>query len=264
MRLIVLLIMALVLSLANLPIVKAMPSVLTDSAMQRVYINSARNTEVQENINKQLANIKLNGSAPDVLINNVSVISMMLNTTEGKKAITFDVYTGDELKITDIISFNDEFKARVAAEPKEISGYAIANNMLLIEKNSSGKYEQVPFSEIITAININKLAGCFNIHNINENANGMSIQVATGDLIAIVLPADKLKGEAWRNNSSKNNPILIETGRSYIMANPRAEEYGYEIIVFSVARAGSYDIQMGFEGASKKAQKNFTLNVLVR
>lgn len=239
-----------------------MPAVLTDTSMQRVYINNARNSEVQENMNKHLAGIKLAGSAPEVMTNNVSVISMFLPTADGKKAITFDVYSGSELKITDIVSFNDEFKARVAADPKEITGYALGKNVLLVEKNSSGKYEPVPFNEIITALNVNKLAGCFNIHNLNEEANNLQLQVSTGDILALVLSADKLKGEAWRNISDKNNSVVLEIGRSYIMANPRAEEYGYEIVVFSVMKAGNYDLQMSFETTSKKQQKSFLLHVV--
>lgn len=264
MKLIVLLMLALIFCVANLPLVQAMPSVLVDAATQRVYINSARNQDIQELMNKRLAEIKLNGGQPQVLTNNVSVLSMLLPTAEGTKAVTFDVYSGSELKITDIVSFTPEFQARVAKEAKEITSYAVSKGALLVEKNASGNYEQIPFAEIITAVNVNKLAGCFNIHNLNEQANGLKMQVASGDLLAIVLEADKLKGEGWRNISSKNDPLVQELGRSYVMANPRAEEYGYEVVVFSVRKPGNYDIQMSFESPNKKTQKNFVLSIVAQ
>lgn len=264
MRLIMLLMLALILSMANLPIVKAMPSVLVDTAAQRVYVNSARNQEIQDVMNKQLAGIKLTGGLPQVLTNNVSVLSIMIPTAEGNKAITFDTYSGNELKITDIASFNPEFQARVAKDAKEISGYAIENGALLIEKNGNSNYTKIPFGEIITALNINKLAGCFTVHNLNEAAGGMQMQVAKGDLLAIVLPADKLLGEGWRNVGDKTNKLIQEIGRSYIMPNPRAEEYGYEVVVFAGTGVGNYEIKMQFESPNKKAQKSFVLNVLTK
>ena len=258
------LMLALILSMANLPIVKAMPSVLVDAAAQRVYVNSARNQDIQETINKQLAAIKLSGGMPQVTANNVSVLSIMIPTAEGNKAITFDAYSGEALKITDIVSFNPEFQARVAKDAKEISNYAIGNGALLIEKNSSGKYESIPFNEIITAVNVNKLVGCFAMHNINEAANGLYMQVASGELLAIVLPADKLRGEGWRNIGDKSNQVVQEIGRSYVMGNPRAEEYGYEIVVFSANAAGNYAVKMQFDSPNKKEQKSFNLSIAVK
>lgn len=263
MRLIVLLMLALILSMANLPIVKAMPSVLVDTAAQRVYVNSARNQEIQELMNKRLAEIKLAGGMPRVLTNNVSVLSIMIPTAQGNKAITFDTYSGSELKINEIVAFNPVFQERVAKDAKEISGYAVADGALLVEKNGNGNYESIPFGEIITALNINKLVGCFEMYNLNEAANGLTMQVKSGALLAVVLPADKLRGEGWRNIGDKNNQPIQEIGRSYVMANPRAEEYGYEIVVFSAAGAGEYTIKMQFDSQNKKVQKNFSLNVLV-
>lgn len=255
--------------LLNTPVVFAQPSVLVNQTKQQVFVDGMLNLEVQEKINQRLASFNL---APQekvqILTNNTSVISLFIPSKKGeiieKQALTFDVNTGKELVLNDFIYLNEAFYNKLGLTSKDIHAFAITKDAILLKTApQQEQWRQVPFEEIISWIDVQKIIGCFNIYNLTIKANGQNLQAAPKDLLVVLLPSDKLAGYSWEIVTPQvfNLPV-VELSRSYILNSPLAEDTGYELFIFAVKTAEPTEIQLKYSNSwNKDKQANFQLKI---
>mgnify|MGYP003590157830 CR=1 FL=1 len=262
MRLIIMLILLLVLNTLHLSQVNAKPSILINPDNGQIHVNGVQNPQAETKINTELKGVRLvAGAAVKEETNNVSLLSITVPTEQGEQAFTFDITTGKKLRFEEIV-YPVKFEELMGFEAKEIKNFVVRDGEFFVQK--ADQYQSMPFEGLLEAIDINKMSGCFNILNINEKADGLSLKAKVKDLIVVILPSDKIRGGAWQQHTVKSlSAPVAEINRSYFMGQPNNQDStGYDIFVFAVQKAESYKLQMEYTlPTDLKAKKNFTLYI---
>lgn len=232
--------------------VLAAPSVMLDTAKQKIVVNGMQNLEVQDKINAKLAQLTVVPGSVEVLANNVSILSVMANVQEAdrtvKKGFTFDIASGEVLKPEDFMFLNEEFYKKIGKSADDIASFIVAEKGILLERKATlGTFDKIDFSEIISWVNVNKIIGCFNIHNMTNQANNMQLTVKPDDLLVLLLPSDRLQGYSWQVVSPKGfDGVVVELARSVIISSPNPADQNFELFIFAVRKQGESKLELTY------------------
>ena len=260
MRVIFILLIVLLLGISNLSTAQAKPSVLVNPSTDVVSVNGLQSLSVEKEINEVLKNVRVaKGEKVEVLSNNVLILSIMVPTIDkGKQAFTFSVNNGQLLSFKDVV-YSDKFAKIMGYEADKITQFAVTEGGFLVM--GSNDFQSLAFEKIITALDINKLAYCLNLLDVNERANGLQLHIGANGIVVLVLPTDKMQGGVWKQVTIPGiaSPVA-ELNRSYVMGDMKKGLPDYDVILYNLEKPGEHKLQLEYSvQGMPKEKKDFVL-----
>ena len=239
-------------------------------------VDGINDLNLQKNINSIFRNkgdelIKLAGGRAtlsyEVVLNKPTIFSVIMkavgNTTV-YQGVNIDVTSGKEMELKDFFYLKDGFSAIVPTQDSVV----LDEDGILLAPAAHGPYtNKISYDKILQYINISDGARILPSYKLTEEASEKTLELKTGEMVAIYLRSNPTTGFDWMiNDSTKKIPGLIYMGDSFILpVNDRSGMTGVpgtKIFVISFEKPGYYKVPLDYrrawvQGSANKVEFNF-------
>lgn len=186
----------------------------------------------------------------EVTMNRPTMFSVVLKAVGNKtvyKGMNIDDTTGKEVVPKDLFYLNDNYNQ--ALGNKE---YVFGEAGLLCATQKSGPFiEKVPYSKMLKSVNIADGARYITSYKLTAEAEGKTLQLKAGELIALYLGANPTTGYNWTVANGDSLPGYVKMGNSFFLPSRNERNIagapGTTIVFFSFDRPGSYDLALTYD-----------------
>ena len=222
------------------------------------YIDGSNSTEMEK-----LANALIRTTATDlakevgggnvtykVMLNRPSLVSLLLEARNGNKlaykGLNIDLTTGREFTVTDFFVDNEEVQAALGDYENVLFG----EEGLYIHHKKYAAYDTcVPYSKVLKNMRIGEAGRIMQVAKLTAAANGKTLVMPKGGLLALKLDSNPSTGYGWSVNA---DAAVQKVGSSFTI--PRAEEArvgtpGTEILFLAVQQPGTHQVKLEYQRA---------------
>ena len=202
----------------------------------------------------------------EVKLNRPSVISILLEAKKGNKVthkgLNIDLTTGREFSVTDFFVDNEATKATLGSYENVLFG----DEGLYVREDEYEAYTKfVPYAELLTSMRIGEAGRLLQIARLTANAEGKTLEVDAGSMIALKLDSNPSTGYGWEVKADQSAIRMV--GSSFTMLNndPRlAGVPGVEILMLAVQKPGTYKVTMEYKRPwETMSASSFSFTVIV-
>lgn len=201
-----------------------------------------------------------------VTLNRPSLVSVLLEAENGGRrvyqAVNIDLTTGREFTIGDFFVADDTVKDVFGGEEEDVlfTEYGVR-----LRSGGSGPYDRlVPYPQVIGSMRIGEAGRIMQIARLTQNADGRTLTVKSGSLIAIKLDSNPSSGFRWEAVLPES---VSRVGSSFTMPqsdDQRTGTPGVEIIVLAARNPGTYKISMEYKRPWERlVTSRVTFNLIV-
>lgn len=201
-----------------------------------------------------------------VMLNRPSIFSVLLKAENGGEVayegINIDLTTGREFTVTDF--FIDNEKVQVALG--DYKYVLFGEEGFYVQPKKYITYEKfVPYAELIDSMRISEAGRLMQVARLTANAEGKTLTMKDGGLIAIKLDGNPSTGYGWHVKADSEHVKAV--GSSFTIPNAddqRVGTPGIEIIMLAVKGKGEYPVTMEYKRSWEQfVLKSFTFKVKV-
>ncbi len=256
-------------------------TVLTDqvklekAAAQVPFIDGSNDVTLEKNANmllrdraKKLVN-EVGGAGEvtyKVMLNRPSIISVLLTAKNGGKTIydgiNIDLTTGREFTVTDFFIDNDKVKSALG----DYGFVLFGEDGFYVQNDKYASYEKhVPYTGLLDSMRIGEAGRLMQVARITANAEGKTLTLKEGGLIALKLDGNPSTGYGWHVKADEAH--VKSVGSSFTI--PSADDQrigtpGVVIMMLAVEGKGEHKVTMEYKRAWETyVMKSFTFNVKV-
>lgn len=248
---------------------------LDKAAAQVPFVDGSNDLALEKNANmllreraKKLVN-EVGGAGTltyKVMLNRPSVFSVLLTAKNGNRVaydgVNVDLTSGREFTVTDFFIDNDKVKAALGDYRYVLFG----EEGFYLQDEKHANYEKfVPYAGLLDSMRIGEAGRLMQVARLTANAEGKTLTLKDGGLVAIKLDGNPSTGYGWHVKSNSENIKAVGTSFTIPAADDqRVGTPGVEIIMLAVKGKGEYPVTMEYKRSWEQfVLKSFTFNVKV-
>ena len=205
-----------------------------------------------------------------VQLNRPSLVSVLLQANNEKKVaykgVNLDLTTGREFIVYDFFTKDEKVQ-------ETLGDYADVlfseKGIYTRESERTGYTGFVPYSKLMASMRIGEAGRLVQIAKLTRNAEGKTLTVPNGSLLALKLDSNPTTGYRWIVTYPEGAENAIKNvGSSFIM--PRGDDQrtgmpGVEILVFTAQEVGTYNLKFDYKRPWERlGSDSFNFTVVVK
>lgn len=201
-----------------------------------------------------------------VMLNRPSIFSVLLTAKNGSKTaydgVNVDLTSGREFTVTDFFVDNDKVKAALGDYKYVLFG----EEGFYLQNEKHADYDKfVPYADLLDSMRIGEAGRLMQVARLTANAEGKTLTLKDGGLIAIKLDGNPSTGYGWHLKTNSDNVKSVGTSFTIPAADDqRVGTPGIEIVMLAVKGKGEHQVTMEYKRSWEQfVLKSFTFNVKV-
>ncbi|MCD8198575.1 MAG: protease inhibitor I42 family protein [Phascolarctobacterium sp.] len=205
----------------------------------------------------------------EVVLNRPSLIGVLLKVSNNSnnivKGLNVDLTTGKEFTVTDFFINNDTVKAALG----DYSDVLFTEKGICTRSGGRGNYTNVvTYSSLLTSMRIGEAGRLLQIARLTENAEGKTLFIKKGNLMAIKLDTNTSTGFRWEMKLEKaDEKKIVKVGSSFIMpksSDQRVGVPGSEVLMLAAEESGTCKVTMEYKRPWERLPlKSFSFTVII-
>ena len=202
----------------------------------------------------------------EVVLNRPSIFSILLTAKNGNKiaydGVNIDLTTGKEFVVTDFFVDNDKVKAALG----DYKYVLFAEDGFYLQNEKYAAYDKVvPYSGLLDSMRIGEAGRLMQVARVTANAEGKTLNLKNGGLIALKLEGNPSTGYGWVVKADE--ACVKNVGSSFTIPSEDAQRVGTPgviIMMLAVQGKGEHEITMEYKRSWEQyAMKRFSFKVNV-
>lgn len=201
-----------------------------------------------------------------VMLNRPSIFSVVLKAQNGGRVaydgVNVDLTSGREFTVTDFFIDNDKVKAALGDYNRVLFG----EDGFYLQNDKFADYEQfIPYAGLIDSMRIGEAGRLMQVARLTANAEGKTLTLKNGGLVAIKLDGNPSTGYGWHVKADDEHVKAVGSSFTIPAADDkRVGTPGIEIIMLAVKGKGEFPVTMEYKRSWEQfVMKSFTFNVKV-
>lgn len=202
-----------------------------------------------------------------VMLNRPSIVGLLLEAKNGGKTayagLNLDLTSGSEFDVTEFFVDNAEVKSALG----DYKNILFGEEGFYIRSSIGANYDKfVPYGKLLPFMRIGEAGRLMQVAKLTEAAEGKTLVLEKGGLIALKLDGNPSTGYSWQMSCPSS--AVSTVGRSFTIINEEKERVGtpgVELIFLAAQTPGTYDIKMEYKRTWEKISlKHFSFKVIVK